>query len=489
MRPNLTGLFPNPNKPAARQGRILFINADAEYHAGRAQNYLRPEYIEKIAATFERYEDVPAYARRVVLEEITDPANDFNLNIRRYVDNSPPPEPHDVRAHLIGGVPTTEIESKRSLYDALAFDPNRAFAARNGDARYQDFTPALTDRRAIRRLVEDDPSVQARAKTLRDALAGWWDAYAPCVAQLPTNRNLNTVRREFLETFTHALLPLGVLDRFKLAGVVASWWTDTLPDFKTLLENGFPGVIDGWIDAITDAVEDEENVGLSVDPFAHKLVRHAMPDYLQQMNDAKAEIVRLKGEKEVFEQSNPPDDADEEELEGWNYAKDLERQTRELKAEYRDELKDLARLERAAVKKKATAADHSAAEQARAKLRPTLQRFDGLLAELVPYEKIKTDLAAARRRYRELSDAFVEELKKRCSDLEPTARQSLVLELFAQDVQAGLDAAGYAKRESLSQFLVGVWDKYARTLCEIVAGRDQLSSAVSAIVKELGYVG
>ena len=32
-------------------------------------------------------------------------ANDDNLNIRRYADNAPPPEPHDVRAHLHGGVP------------------------------------------------------------------------------------------------------------------------------------------------------------------------------------------------------------------------------------------------------------------------------------------------------------------------------------------------------------------------------------------------
>ena len=52
--------------------------------------------------------------------------------------------------------------------------------------------------------------------------------------------------------------PQPPLDRFKLAGVIATWWTETLPDFKTLLENGFPGVMDGWLDAIADAVEDDE---------------------------------------------------------------------------------------------------------------------------------------------------------------------------------------------------------------------------------------
>ena len=51
LRPNLSGQPLNPHKPAERRGQVLFINADAEFHAGRAQNYLRPEHIEKIVST------------------------------------------------------------------------------------------------------------------------------------------------------------------------------------------------------------------------------------------------------------------------------------------------------------------------------------------------------------------------------------------------------------------------------------------------------
>ena len=128
MRPNLTGQPLNPNKPAARRGHVLFINADAEFHAGRAQNYLRPEHVEKIVSTFDRYENVPGYARAVTIAEIADESNDFNLNIRRYVDNAPPPEPHNVRAHLLGGVPVPEVTDHRCMFDALGFDPAKAFA-------------------------------------------------------------------------------------------------------------------------------------------------------------------------------------------------------------------------------------------------------------------------------------------------------------------------------------------------------------------------
>jgi type I restriction enzyme M protein len=48
-------------------------------------------------------------------------ANDFNLNVRRHVNNSPPPEPQDVRAHLVGGVPLAEVEleAKSQLFSWL----------------------------------------------------------------------------------------------------------------------------------------------------------------------------------------------------------------------------------------------------------------------------------------------------------------------------------------------------------------------------------
>ena len=196
------------------------------------------------------------------------------------------------------------------------------------DATYFDFAPALPDRAAIRPLIENDPGVQACLGNVRQQLAAWWQEHSPRLADLPQRRDLNRVRTEFLDTFVTALLPLNALDRFKLAGVIATWWTDTLPDFKTLLENGFPGVIDGWVDAIADAVEDDEAAGPAFDPFGHKLVRRTMTDYLERIAAAKADIARLKGEKEAFEQSNAPDDLDEEELAAWNYAKDLERKSK-----------------------------------------------------------------------------------------------------------------------------------------------------------------
>jgi type I restriction enzyme M protein len=485
MRPSLTGRAPNPNKSGERRERVLFINADAEYEPGRAQNYLRPQHVEKIVSTFERYENIPGYARVVSLAEIASDENDFNLNIRRYVDNSPPPEPHDVRAHLVGGVPVAEVEARRSLFDGQEMDSTAIFQPR--DERYLDFAPALAERSQLAAQVKSNAGVVRRAEKYRVALRAWWDSQETVISDLPTTKRLMETRHALLDSFVAQLAALDTLDRFKLAGVIATWWTDTLPDLKTLLEHGFAGVIDGWIDAISDAVEDDDNVGPTFDPFAHKLVRRTMADYLQDIAKAKAEIARVKGEKEAFEQSNVPDDLEEEEAAKWNYAKELTNRVRQLKGENKEALKQLGKLERAAAKKKATDEERRAAVDAHANLEVVFDELAEIEKALEPYEEIKERLAAARARYRDLTNAFVNELKSRCTAMDDEAKQILVLELFAGDVESGLDAAVGANRQELEEFVEGLWDKYRVTLADLRSQRTTVETALTNIFAELAY--
>lgn len=503
--------YGNSGKPAARRGQVLFINADAEYHAGRAQNYLKPEHVEKIVSTFERFDNVPAYARAVSVQELAD--NDYNLNIRRYVDNAPPPEPHDVRAHLQGGVPVAEIEAKRSLFEAVGLDTERLFTLRVGaasgdvpsapgvrepsahylatDSGYADFTEALDSRAAIRRVIEADTGIRDRREQVFAACDDWWDAHSHRLADLPPDaterRDLNGVRSEFLDTFGAALLPIGALDRFQLAGVVAGWWNDSLPDLKTLMERGFAGVIDGWLDAIANALDDDEGSGPIFDPFAHPLVQHTMQDYLARIEAEREEITRLRAEKEAWEAQNPPED--EEEAEGWNYAKDLERRIKELKDSIREELKRFKELEKKLGMKKHAGNVAFVAEHAGLKIQlaSVLDQIAALQAELDAYETIKTDLAAARSRYRELLNQFLETLTQRCNDMSEVQTATMVLRLLEERVQQALDGALMRKKRALLECIERLWDKYRITLAHLRADRHDAETRLSGLLERLGY--
>lgn len=84
------------NKKDARERKhVVFINADRDFREGKAQNLLRPEDISRIVHSYRTLtsggaEEMPGYARRVPKSEIE--PEDWNCNIRRYVDNAPPPE-------------------------------------------------------------------------------------------------------------------------------------------------------------------------------------------------------------------------------------------------------------------------------------------------------------------------------------------------------------------------------------------------------------
>jgi type I restriction enzyme M protein len=288
-------------KLAERAGKVLFINADAEFSAGRAQNYLLPEHAEKIVSAYRAFADIPGYATVVTRKELA--ANDDNLNIRRYADNAPPPEPQDVRAHLHGGIPRAEVDAKAPLFTAHGFSPEQIFGPR--DEAYLDFCPGLSKADLKVRVITDE-SVLAREAELRAALDRWWEQHAALVVDLPATKSLMTVRRTLLESFIAELLPVGLLDRFQLAGVIVRWWNTNQYDLRTLVAHGFTGVVDGWVTTITTAMEDSD---AKVDPLDHKLVAELLPSYLEEL----AAIGARRAELDAQIKAVATDDADGEE--------------------------------------------------------------------------------------------------------------------------------------------------------------------------------
>ena len=75
---------------------VLFVDASRDYQAGKNQNSLLDEHIEKITAAYAKREDVDKYAHLATVEEIAE--NDFNLNIPRYVDTFEEEEEIDIDA-------------------------------------------------------------------------------------------------------------------------------------------------------------------------------------------------------------------------------------------------------------------------------------------------------------------------------------------------------------------------------------------------------
>lgn len=73
---------------------VLFINASEQFEKGKRQNQLLPEHINKIVDTYQYRQEEDRYSRRVAMEEIE--ANEYNLNISRYISTVVPEEEIDL---------------------------------------------------------------------------------------------------------------------------------------------------------------------------------------------------------------------------------------------------------------------------------------------------------------------------------------------------------------------------------------------------------
>ncbi|MDM5148224.1 type I restriction-modification system subunit M [Candidatus Persebacteraceae bacterium Df01] len=160
-------LIINKNKPAPRKGKVLFINSELEYQEGKNQNKLRDTDIQHIIDVYDAYEDERRYSKVVEMDEIRE--NDYNLNIRRYADTSPPPEPFDVKAILRGGVPVSEVEDEYIQETLDGMDVSCVFVRR--DNEYYDFKPEIETKEQIREHLGN------AEQAVITQFERWWDKY------------------------------------------------------------------------------------------------------------------------------------------------------------------------------------------------------------------------------------------------------------------------------------------------------------------------
>ncbi|MDO0945596.1 type I restriction-modification system subunit M [Chromohalobacter israelensis] len=427
------------SKHPKNQGKVLFINADREYAEGRAQNHLMPEHIEKIAAIYEAFaagngQDVPGFATTVSVETLRE--NGYNLNIRRYADNAPPPEPHDVHAHLVGGIPEAEIEAKRPLLDAQGLDPADVFAPKPNDAGYWLFREHITTKANIKPAIEGNAGVVAQEQALRDAFETWWQRHRQSITALAQHREYAALRQELLNSFTESLHPIGLLDDFQVSGMIAGFWHQQKYDFLTLMARDARGVVDAWRTSIVTALEDKLDKD---DPLEHKLVKFLLGGFLEELQTLEQQQAefdsQIKAAEEKLPKAGNSDDEDESDTsDGEGVLSEIER------AKLEKQIKDW--------KKQRTA---------RAK-------------------KLKAKRAT-----------LPDELNGKVDALDNAQAAELLLTILHHDMAAIVERYIGNQRQQVVAAVENWWDKYKVTLTEIEQAREKAAKTLAGYLKELGY--
>jgi type I restriction enzyme M protein len=234
----------NKNKPDSLRDKILFINADREYAEGKNQNKLRPEDLEKITYIYDTKQEIEKYSKIIDVYESDDKSeeenkrtiegNDFSLNIRRYVDNTPEPQNEDAKAHISGGVPKVEIEAFKVQDDKFDFDSSSLFT---GSGDYLLFN--YETKEEIKPFIEDNKSVVSKITLMQNEVKEWWNKARDDFSTLENNNILPTVREELITTLKTKMLKHKLLDEFQVAGIFVNWWQNIKYDLKTIIHDGW----------------------------------------------------------------------------------------------------------------------------------------------------------------------------------------------------------------------------------------------------------
>lgn len=447
----------NKKKPAKLKGKVLIINADAEYGEGKNQNYLRPEDAEKIVWVFDNIVKVPGYSDIVSIDDIlNEKTNDSNLNISRYVDNAPPQEPHDVKAHMLGGVPNTEIGALNGLIAKYSIAPSDIFVDR-GDG-YSDFLAQCATKRLIKAFITDHTGVIQAKKRMRDGFEEFWKEAGAAVNRVHTDMGIAEFALIYASELVNSLEPLGILDKFQCRGVFANWWEhsytvreytetehssdgkETKVDVKEIIriKNVFKTIsAEGFVASL---VSDDKIASVH---FADEL------EELHQLRDdaenANADLMAYITSIDMDTEDDDSDDSDEEKEPKEPTVKQVEDYLKKLGT---DEAK--ASLKQIAALKKEKNRINKVVKNKEAELQ---QKIDAIREELTSEqcEELVMQL---------LHDGFVEELNA----------------YLSAEVQKTIRA------------VAKLWEKYHISVTELVKERNAAEDKLNGFLRQLGYI-
>lgn len=436
---------------AAQRDHVLFINADREYREGKAQNHLRPEDIDKIVHAYRAGENIPAYARRVPVAEIK--AEDYNCNIRRYVDNAPPPEPHDVRAHLHGGVPVTEIAALDHFWQNYAGLRESCFTPRPEPVRgvaYADFSLALQDKRGIAEHINGHAGVIQRQTQFMAELQNWWQQHLPVIEALApdadnqhaTGRNVYAVRATLLDSIERTFAGQHLLNRYQVRGAFANYYKLLASDFKSIAASGWG----------PELIPDDD------------ILQSQFPEVLAELEAQHARLAELQA---LFTAAGEEDfeDADDTGVLPADEVKTLKASLKEAKGMMKQAKRDGSFGDWTSYQQEikyieAQLARHKALEDEAKALKAAIKSTAAKKEELVERARLKISKDDARV-------VIVERLGK------------VLFDSYRQYLRADQRACIAA--------IENLWDKYAVTAKQIEAERDDAARALQAFLVELGY--
>ncbi|MBR1937510.1 MAG: type I restriction-modification system subunit M [Spirochaetales bacterium] len=209
---------------------VLIIDASKGFAKVGKNNKLRASDIKKIVDVVIDRISVEKFSRVVSRDEIR--ANDYNLNIPRYVDSSEKPESWDIYASMFGGIPKKEIDELDEYWKAFPGLKDALFSSRN--ASYADFKSEN-----IKNIVADHEVVSAFTKKYIDAFNDFDEYLTKELMRDASGINISKEEAVLSEEIFNRLSNIPLVDAYEAYQILDDDWTKIAVDLEILQTEGF----------------------------------------------------------------------------------------------------------------------------------------------------------------------------------------------------------------------------------------------------------
>lgn len=467
---------------AGERNHVLFINADKEYKEGKNQNKLRSEDIDKISFVYLKKIQLDKYSKLVHKDDIE--KEEYNCNIRRYVDNSPPATAHDVHAHLKGGIPLAEINALDTNFECYEGLKQSLFTPlKNG---YDQFVPAIDSKEKIKEFIDSSAGKQKAFAKYTLKVNEFWATVLPKIESLPADKSVYDFTKYCTGEFSAILSGIAnpLLSEFQLRGSFAQYIEDLKYDFKSvgasawkaelipddeILESQFPEVLANYrnalarrdeLEALFETVNDLEEGEWNEEDY------EAIPKKI--ITEIKAQIKLNTKQKTLL-------------------AKDLAKITKQIKA-YEKELNAKNPIpEKVAIAKKEIEQLTFKANEILNEITPFEEAINADTDNIKKHLALEEELKKCRTEVKELERFKATLVEEARAKITVDEAKDLIIKRWERNLYTLIDGYQEIHTRNLINEIEALFEKYVTTLDEVLISREKETKLLNTFLIELGY--
>lgn len=219
---------------AANRKGIFMVDASKGFIKEGNKNRLRESDMKKIINVFEDQLEIPKYSQFVTTEEIQ--ANDYNLNIPRYIDTSDPEDLQDIEAHLKGGIPNVDIEALNEYWGVFPSLRQTIFKP----SKRKGYSELTISTNSINEKILANKDFEVFRTNVLGTVDSWGNKSVNKLKNISTKDHPKAIIQEIADSLLATCENLSLIDKYDIYQYLMTYWGETMQDDVYII------TVDGW---------------------------------------------------------------------------------------------------------------------------------------------------------------------------------------------------------------------------------------------------